>query len=408
MTTPEAAQGPGISGTRPLEKSGLDGDLTKIQDAHALPTQDVEQCLAVDPHRGLSTEEVSRRRDVLGPNKLPDPPRDSVIVRFLRHFNDVLIYVLLAAAVLTAVLQEWVDTGVIVLVVVINAVIGFVQEGRAEKALEGIRQMLSASASVRRDGLWSTVEAEDLVPGDIVRLSAGDRVPADIRLLEAANLTAEESALTGESVPADKTTAAVEKDAPLGDRTGMLFSSSMVASGPGTGVVVATGAQAEIERINAMISEVETLETPLTRQIASFSTWLSAIVFIASLVLIAVGRLVHGTDLLPAAVGFAVAAIPEGLPALITITLALGVQTMARQKAITRKLPAVQTLGGVTTICSDTTGTLTKNEMTVVKGVVGDLEFDVSGAGYEPRGSVTAGGQDLDLSHPGIRPWWRQ
>lgn len=378
-----------------------------VQDPHALSVQEVQEQLRVNPDSGLESTQVDERRAQVGPNKLPDPARDNVVVRFLKHFNDVLIYVLLAAAVLTAVLQEWVDTVVILLVVIINAVIGFVQEGRAEKALEGIREMLSANASVKRDGSWTTVEAEILVPGDIVRLSAGDKVPADIRLVDAANMTAEESALTGESVPAEKSTAAVEADAALGDRSSLLFSGSMVASGAGTGVVVATGEQAEIGRINQMMSEVETLETPLTRQIATFSKWLSLGVLVVSLALILVGWLVHGTDLLElllAAVGFAVAAIPEGLPALITITLALGVQTMAKQNAITRKLPAVQTLGSVTTICSDKTGTLTRNEMTVVRGMVGDLEFEVSGTGYEPVGFVTARETELDLSHPGLLP----
>lgn len=380
---------------------------TPVEDSYALSADDVQEQLGVDSRQGLSDQEVRHRREQVGANKLPEPARDNVVVRFLKHFNDVLIYVLLAAAVLTAVLQEWVDTIVILLVVVINAVIGFIQEGRAEKALEGIRDMLSANASVRRNGAWATVDAEDLVPGDIVRLSAGDKVPADIRLLDAANMTSEESALTGESVPADKSTGEVEQGAPLGDRSSMLFSGSMLASGAGTGVVVATGSAAEIGRINAMMSEVETLETPLTRQIATFSKWLSLGVLVVSLALILVGWLIHGTDLvelLLAAVGFAVAAIPEGLPALITITLALGVQTMARQNAITRKLPAVQTLGSVTTICSDKTGTLTKNEMTVVRGAVGDLEFKVSGTGYEPRGTVTAQGEELSLDHRGLRP----
>lgn len=378
-----------------------------VKDPHAASVQDVQEQLGVDLDFGLSADQADRRRQQVGPNKLPEPARDNVVLRLLKHFNDVLIYVLLAAAVLTAVLQEWVDTVVILLVVIVNAVIGFVQEGRAEKALQGIRDMLSASASVKRDGSWSTVDAEDLVPGDIVRLNAGDKVPADIRLVDAANMTAEESALTGESVPAEKSTAQVAADAPLGDRSSLLFSGSMLASGAGTGVVVATGEQAEIGRINQMMSEVETLETPLTRQIATFSKWLSLGVLMVSLALILVGWLVHGTnlmELLLSAVGFAVAAIPEGLPALITITLALGVQTMAKQKAITRKLPAVQTLGSVTTICSDKTGTLTKNEMTVVRGVVGQLEFEVSGTGYSPAGSVTAQETELDLSHPGLLP----
>nr|WP_255546432.1 MULTISPECIES: HAD-IC family P-type ATPase [unclassified Nesterenkonia] len=317
-----------------------------------------------------------------------------------------MIYVLIGAAGLTALLQHWADTIVILLVVVINAVVGFLQEGRAERALEGIRDMLSPRADVRREGSWATVDAELVVPGDIVRLRTGDKVPADVRLIHTADLAIEESALTGESVPSEKTTEASEQGAPLGDRTSMAFSGTMLTSGTATGVVVGTGENTEIGRINTMMSEVETLETPLTRQIARFGKVLSLGVLVLTLLLVGLGWGLHGTpiaELLQAAAGFAVAAIPEGLPALITITLALGVQTMARRHAITRKLSAVQTLGSVTTICSDKTGTLTKNEMTAERLVLADETFEISGTGYIPEGEVTLQGQQVTLEHSGLR-----
>ncbi|WP_261624606.1 cation-translocating P-type ATPase [Nesterenkonia marinintestina] len=377
----------------------------RLDAAHSLSDEEVLTRLEVDAEQGLSGAEVASRREAFGPNRLPEPERDSAVLRFVRHFHDVLIYVLLGAAGLTAVLQHWADTIVILLVVVINALVGFLQEGRAERALEGIREMLSPSADVRRDGSWTSVDAEELIPGDVVRLSSGARVPADLRLLQTADLAVEESALTGESVPAEKSAAPVETGAVIGDRTSMVFSGTMLTSGTALGVVVGTGEHTEIGRISTMMSEVETLETPLTRQIAAFGKALSLGVLILTVLLVLIGWAAHGTplpELLQAAAGFAVAAIPEGLPALITITLALGVQTMARRSAVTRRLPAVQTLGSVTTICSDKTGTLTKNEMTAERVVVGGEEFEVSGTGYTPDGEVTRDGEQVGLEHLGL------
>ncbi|MCK6376688.1 MAG: HAD-IC family P-type ATPase, partial [Zoogloea sp.] len=243
-------------------------------------------------------------------------------------FNDVLIYVLLGAAAITASLGHWIDTGVILGVVVINAIIGFIQEGKAEEALAGIRKMLSLRAEACRDGHWSAVDADGLVPGDIVRLRSGDRVPADVRLIEATNLRIEESALTGESVPADKNTAAVEAAAGVGDRFGMAYSGTLVAAGRGIGVAVATGPDTELGRIDRLIAEVQPLQTPLTRQMAQFSKILSVLIVGLALLMLGVGLAVHEQPLAEvflAAIGFAVAAIPEGLPAILTITLALGV-----------------------------------------------------------------------------------
>ncbi|GFZ87563.1 HAD-IC family P-type ATPase [Nesterenkonia alkaliphila] len=381
--------------------------LKSLTEPHTLTAGEVAETLNTDLASGLSGAESGRRLKQLGPNELPAAEKDSPVRRFLRHLHDVLIYVLLGAAVLTAVLQHWVDTIVILFVVVINATVGFLQEGKAERALEGIRDMLSPSASVLREGTWRTIPADNLVPGDVVRLRAGDKVPADLRLAEAHELTVEESALTGESVPTAKHSATVEANAPLGDRHCLAFSGTMITSGSGSGVVVATGSQTELGRINIMMSEVESLQTPLTRQIAAFGRWLALAVVLMTLILVLLGSLIHGTgmaELLQAAASFAVAAIPEGLPALITITLALGVQSMAGRNAITRRLPAVQTLGSVTTICSDKTGTLTKNEMTVERVILTGETLMVTGTGYAPEGEVIAeDGAAVSLDHTGLR-----
>ena len=373
--------------------------------AHQLSTDECLQALHTD-QKGLNGVNAAQRLEQYGPNRLPVAARESVLKRFFKHFHDILIYILLAAAAITALLGHWIDTAVILAVVVINAAIGFMQEGKAEQALESIRKMLSQRATALRDGDWQEVDADTLVPGDIVRLRSGNRVPADIRLLEVNNLRIEESALTGESVPADKNTAAVALDANLGDRSGMAYSGTLVAAGRGTGVVCATGSNTELGRINRLMANVETLQTPLTRQMAQFSKVLSVVIVGLALLMLAVGYLLHDAeigDLFLAAIGFAVAAIPEGLPAILTITLALGVQSMARRNAITRKLTAVETLGSVTVICSDKTGTLTRNEMTARHLVTASNSYQISGTGYAPEGEIrndahpVRSGQHVDL-----------
>ena len=353
---------------------------------------------------GLTGEQARERLASHGPNRLPEPERDSAIKRFLKHFDDILIYILLAAATLKAAMGEWIDFWVILAVAVINAVIGYVQEGRAEHALEGIKNMLSAEAQVRRDDAWVSVPAEELVPGDVVRVSAGSRVPADLRLIEASNLRAEEAALTGEAVPTSKSTDPVAAGTGIGDRSSMLFSSSIIAAGQGIGVVTATGAAAEIGRITTLLSDIETFDTPLTRQITRFGKQLAGIIAVMAVVMVFIGKVLHSMpagELISATIGFAVAAIPEGLPALVTITLALGVQQMAKRNAIIRKLPAVETLGSVTRICSDKTGTLTTNEMTVRSVVTRAGEYQVSGLGYDPAGSIDWAGSPVKLSERG-------
>ena len=375
----------------------------RIECPHALGADEVLDRLRTDS-KGLSSAEASRRLAELGPNRLPAPPRDGLLKRFFKHFHDILIYILIAAAIITAVLGHWIDTGVILGVVVINAIIGFIQEGKAEEALEGIRKMLSVHAHARRDGQWCEVEADGLVPGDIVRLRSGDRVPADLRLIRTINLRIEESALTGESVPADKNTERVESEAGVGDRSGMAYSGTLVAAGRGVGVVTATGPHTELGRINRMIAEVQTLQTPLTRQMAHFSKVLSVVIVGLALLMVLIGVVLHDFppgEVFLAAIGFAVAAIPEGLPAILTITLALGVQRMAQRNAITRKLNAVETLGSVTVICSDKTGTLTRNEMTARHVVTRGGSYDVSGTGYRPEGDITLDGRAASLDQHG-------
>lgn len=357
---------------------------------HAIPPAEVLAALAVDAD-GLSTQEAKNRLAAHGANQLPEPPRQSALLRFLAHFHNVLIYVLLGAAVVTAALQHWVDTGVILAVVIVNAIIGYLQEGRAEQAMAAIRGMLAPQSTVMRDGRRECVNAADLVPGDIVLVEAGGRVPADIRLDTARGLKAEEAILTGESVPVDKNPAAVAKNAPLGDRSSMLFSGTLIAAGTGQGVVVTTGAETEIGRISGLLSKVQTLTTPLVAQMDRFARWLTLFILIVAGTLLTYGYFVAHmpfSDLFMAVVGLSVAAIPEGLPAVLTITLAVGVQAMARRNAIVRRLPGIETLGSVSVICSDKTGTLTRNEMVAVSLASEKRIFKVEGTGYAPDGKV--------------------
>ncbi|MCG8507782.1 MAG: cation-transporting P-type ATPase [Rhodospirillales bacterium] len=344
---------------------------------------------------GLTDADVEERLRAHGPNRLTPARQRGPLRRFLAQFENVLIYVLLAAAVATAFLGHWVDTAVIVGVVVINAIIGFIQEGKAESALEAIRNMLSPTATVIREGRRRDVGADTLVPGDVVVLEAGDKVPADLRIFDNKSLRVQEAILTGESVPVEKGVDPVAEDAPLGDRSCLAYSGTMVTFGVGRGVVMETGDRTEIGRINEMLAHVETIETPLLRKIAQFGKWLTIAILALSTLTFAFGVIVHDfsmAEMFLAAVGIAVAAIPEGLPAIMTITLAIGVQRMARRNAIIRKLPAVETLGAVTVICSDKTGTLTRNEMMAQSLVTSAGSYDVFGTGYEPVGEVTRDG----------------
>lgn len=349
---------------------------------------------------GLAEAEAERRLALHGRNVLPQGPRRSALARFLLQFHNLLIYVLIGAAALAAAIGHVTDALVILAVVALNAVIGFVQEGRAEKALEAIRGMIDPRASVVRAGRRVTVPADMVVPGDVVLLEAGDRVPADLRLLRARSLAIDEAILTGESVPVEKATAPVAPSAPLGDRLSTAFSGTFVTSGQATGVVVATGAATELGRISTLIGTVEKVTTPLVRQMDQFARQVTvAVLAVSALVfLYAVFADAYSLDdAFMAVVGLAVAAIPEGLPAVMTIALAVGVRRMARRNAIIRRLPAVETLGAVSVICSDKTGTLTRNEMMVGRVVTGGGPILVAGTGYAPEGEFRAAdGERLD------------
>jgi magnesium-transporting ATPase (P-type) len=340
---------------------------------------------------GLSQEQVSQRLSSFGPNKLPEAPQASTLARFLKQFANLLVIVLMVAGILTAFLQHWIDTAVIFAVVIVNALIGVVQEGKAEKAMDSIRQMLALKAAVIRNGKRRTVAGEELVPGDVVLLEAGDKVPADIRLLSSHSLAIQESMITGESLPVEKGTSKVEEGAALGDRQCMAFSGTNVTAGQATGVVVATGAHTEIGRIGGMLSGVQKLTTPLVEQMDVLAKWITGFILTVAVILLVVGTLVLNqpfTELFLAVVGLSVAAIPEGLPAVLTITLAVGVQAMAKRSAIVRVLPAIETLGSVSVICSDKTGTFTRNEMMVVSVQTAANDYDVDGEGYAPIGDV--------------------
>jgi len=363
---------------------------------HAMPVDEVVKRLATDCEQGLDPREAAKRLQTYGPNRLPEGKTRGPFMRFLSQFNNVLIYVLLGAGFIKLMLNLWVDASIIFGVVIINALLGFIQEGRAEKALESIRNMLSAKARTVRAIETRIIPAEQLVPGDIVLLESGDRIPADMRLTDAKNLRTEEAALTGESVPADKSTGPVSSNATVGDRECMAFSGTMVVSGRATGVVVATGSKTELGRINALLARVSALETPLLRQIETFGYAITTVVAVVGVLVFAYGKWVKDIDfveLFQAVVGIAVSVIPEGLPAIITITLAIGVQRMAQRNAIIRRLPAVETLGSVSRICSDKTGTLTLMEMMVASAVTAESVYQVTGNGYRPEGEIKKDGR---------------
>jgi len=366
---------------------------------HALSSEDVLNEFNVSPEKGLTVEQAATLRETHGPNALPAQHRIGPVRRFLLQFHNILIYVLLAAAVVTALLDHWIDTWVIFAVVLLNAVIGFVQEGKAEKALGALSGMLSSEATVTRSGEKQTLPAEDLVPGDIVHLQSGDKVPADLRILDSRSLRVEEAALTGESLPVEKSVDPVDASTLLGDRKCMAFSGTIVSYGQATGVVIATGAHTEIGRINALVSSAPSLTTPLLRQVTHFGHLLTYTILGVAALVFPFAVWIRGMDLAEAflaVVGLAVAAIPEGLPAILTITLAIGVQSMARRKAIIRRLPAVETLGSVSVICSDKTGTLTRNEMTVTSVVTAEHLYEITGVGYAPVGTFSREVHDID------------
>jgi magnesium-transporting ATPase (P-type) len=356
---------------------------------HVLQPADARQQLKAETP--LSDDEVRHRLASHGPNALPEARARGPWARLGRQLKNFLIYVLAAAAVITAILGHWVDAGVILAVVVIQTLVGFVQEGKAEQALSAIRHMLAPKARVVRSDGQHQIDAANLVPGDTVLLEPGDRVPADLRLEKSHNLKIDEAILTGESEAVEKSTAAVTADAPLGDQSGMAFSGTMVATGTGRGVVVRTGARTEIGRISGLLAQTTTLKTPLLEQMDRFARLLSIVVIIAGIAIFVGGSVFSGLpfrELFMAVVGLTVAAIPEGLPAILTITLAIGVRQMARRQAVVRRMPVIETLGAVSVICSDKTGTLTRNEMMVTRAVLSGVRLEVTGEGYELEGAV--------------------
>jgi magnesium-transporting ATPase (P-type) len=318
-----------------------------------------------------------------------------MVRRFLLQFHNLLIYVLLAAAGGAVLMRHPTDAAVIVAVVVINAVAGFIQEGRAERALAGISRMIDPNASVLRDGLRVTAPADQIVPGDVVVLEPGDRISADLRLFRANSLRVEEAALTGEAVAVEKGVRANAQGAALGDRTAMAFCGTLVASGSARGIAVATGAATELGRISGLVAQVKRLPTPLVRQMDQFARHLTVGVAILTAIAFPVAHWVRGYNLADSfliIVGLAVGAIPEGLPAVMTIALSIGVTRMAARRAVVRHMPAVETLGSVSVICSDKTGTLTRNEMTVTSVVLSSGLLEIGGVGYAPTGDVASGG----------------
>ncbi len=369
---------------------------------HARSAEDVAAELTSDAEQGLSPDEAARRLAEIGPNAIEGQKGKSALMRFLGEFNQPLIYILLVAGGVALLLQDWVDAGVILAVTVINATIGFVQASKAENAIAALARTLSAEATVIRGGQEMQVDARDLVPGDLVVVGSGDKIPADLRLVRVRDLQVSEASLTGESVPVLKHLDPVDEGAGIGDRTSMAFAGGLATYGRGRGIVVATGIRTETGRISRMMEAHEGLETPLTRKIRRFShrllfviLGLAALAFAA--VLLKGGAWIEGFK---AAVALAVAAIPEGLPAVVTVTLAIGVHRMARRHAIIRNLPAVETLGSTTVICSDKTGTLTENQMTVQAVVAGGRRWEITGVGYggegEVRGEDGAAGPDQE------------
>jgi Ca2+-transporting ATPase len=372
---------------------------------HHLSRDDVVTLLETDDRKGLDTFEVAHRQARFGPNRLTTRQRETPLIVLLRQFRQPLVWILLGAAVITFALGEWVDSGVILGVVLVNAAVGYVQESRALAAIAALARTMEGAATVIRAGATMRISAAELVPGDLVLLQSGDRVPADLRLLRTREPQLDESALTGESVPASKQPAHVDCETVLAERSNMAYSSTLVTYGAAAGVVVATGDGTEIGRISALIAAADVLATPLTRKIARFSSvllWL--ILGLTGLTLLA--GWYHGESLLDsfmAAVALAVGAIPEGLPAALTITLAIGVSRMARRHAIIRRLPAVETLGSTTVICADKTGTLTRNQMTVQQVFAGGRRFHLLGTGYAPLGEIRLDGVTIDSrEHPAL------
>ncbi|MDH6061665.1 cation-transporting P-type ATPase [Chrysosporum bergii ANA360D] len=372
----------------------------QLHEYHAIAAQEAAQAFNCNPETGLTLGEVNKRQEKFGKNELKGKPGKPAWLRFLLQFNQALLYILLVAGLIKALLSQWTNAGVIWGVTVINAIIGFVQESKAEGAIAALAEAVTTEATVIRDGQKSRIPSQELVPGDIVLLTSGDKVPADLRLFNSRNLQVDESALTGESVPVEKYTTTLSSDTPLAERVNMAYAGSFVTFGQGSGVVVSTANATEMGRISQSLERQTNLSTPLTRKFDKFSHQLLYIILglAAMTFALGLGQGQNWTAMFEAAVALAVSAIPEGLPAVVTVTMAIGVDRMARRHAIIRKLPAVETLGGATVICSDKTGTLTENQMTVQGIFAGGQNFSVSGTGYNPDGEILFNQESVDLA----------
>lgn len=359
---------------------------------HHLPQKEILDLLGSDAEEGLEILEAKARQERFGPNEIEAVARESVVKRFFLQFHQPLIYILLLSSAVTLALEERTDAAVIFGVVFFNAIVGFVQERKALRAIEALSKSMSATATVIRGGETYQVSAADLVPGDLVTLSSGDKVPADLRLIEVRDLRVEEAPLTGESEPVNKGADPLEKELPLAERKNMAFATTLVTYGRGKGLVVATGNKTEVGKVSRLVAEAAELQTPLLKKIASFSRrLLYVILFFAGLLFwISTARGQSVVEAFKAAVALAVGAIPEGLPAAFTVILAIGVSRMARRGAIIRNLPSVETLGSTTVICSDKTGTLTENQMTVQEILSGGHLYEVAGRGYSAMGAITS------------------
>ncbi|MBE9166545.1 cation-transporting P-type ATPase [Pleurocapsales cyanobacterium LEGE 06147] len=365
---------------------------------HHLSVQEVAQHLDSDLENGLTSAQVKKRQEHFGPNEIKGKPAKHAIIRFLEQFNQPLLYILLIAGTIKAFLGEWVNAWVIWGVTLINAIIGYIQEAKAESAIAALASSVQTEATVRRNGQKKQVPSTELVPGDIVILASGDKIPADIRLIEARNLQINESALTGESVAVEKKIDLLDFDIPLAERSNMAYAGSFVTAGQAKGIVIAIGTETETGRISRLMEQQTSLSTPLTRKFDKFSRTLLYIILGVAAFTFVVGLSYGNTwvSMFEAVVALAVSAIPEGLPAVVTITLAIGVSRMARRHAIIRKLPAVETLGSATVICSDKTGTLTENQMTVQAIYAGERHYAVTGTGYTPEGEILLAGRESE------------
>jgi cation-transporting P-type ATPase F len=381
-------------------------DKLSQQQWHQLSAQEVSRQLDTNTETGLVSSEVTQRQQSFGANELKGKPAKSPILRFLLQFHQPLLYILLIAGAIKAFLGSWANAWVIWGVTLINAIIGFVQESKAESAIAALASSVQTNTTVLRNGEKRQVPSQELVPGDVVLLASGDKVPADLRLVQSRNLQVNESALTGESIAIEKNTKPLNSDAPLAERRNMAYAGSFVTFGTGRGVVVAIGEATETGRISQLIEQGTSLKTPLTRKFDKFSRTLLYIILGIAALMFAIG-LGYGyswVEMFEAAIAFAVSAIPEGLPAVVTITLAIGVSRMVRQHAIVRKLPAVETLGSATVICSDKTGTLTENQMTVQAIYAGGKNYTVTGVGYTPQGKILLEGNPINWdSSPALK-----